>query len=119
MCLMSESTEQIKVVRRLREARYLFCHVPNGVEITERAKRTFIAEGVQKGVPDLMIFTPPPNKPEFVGCALEMKTTARGSGLRPNQKRWGADLQKVGWVWIVGWGAKDAIAKLRELGYDV
>ncbi len=116
---MSESTEQVKVVRRLREARYLFCHVPNGVEITERAKRRIRAEGVQPGVPDLMIFTPPPNKPEFVGCALEMKRGPGDGALRPNQKRWGADLQKVGWVWIVGWGAKDAIVKLRELGYQV
>ena len=116
---MNEATEQAKIVRRLRYAGILFCHVPNGLEITERAKRNLARQGLRPGVPDLLIFTPPPAKPGAAGTALEMKTTKRGSALRENQKEWLANLEAVGWESIVGWGAEDAIAKLRALGYEV
>ena len=116
---MSEATEQAKIVRRLRHARILFCHVPNGLEVTERAKRNLARQGLRPGVPDLLIFTPPPGRPGAVGTALEMKTTARGSALRENQKEWLANLSGCGWATIVGWGAEDALEKLRALGYDL
>ena len=76
--------------------------------------------GVRPGVPDLLIFTPPPNKPEAIGTALEMKTEKfTESQLRGSQREWLSSLESLGWVPLVGKGAEDAVLKLRELGYPI
>lgn len=117
----SEAAEQVKVVRRLKYARILFCAIPNGLETTVGATRTMHAEGLVPGAPDLVIFSPPPARPDLRGVALEMKRIgARDSDWRDNQREWARRLEaECGWVYLLGKGAEDAIEKLRGLGYDL
>jgi len=115
----SELSEQIAVVRTLQKGRVVFCAVPNGGKRGLHEARMLKASGTRAGVPDLLIFSVP-EEAEYVGVALEMK---RSDGSRSNlsslQKSWFAKLEKCGWKCIVGFGARDALAKLRDLGYTV
>lgn len=78
------------------------------------------AQGVRPGVPDLLIFDPPPNCPGKCGTALEMKTAKfTESQLRRSQRIWLADLADRNWISLVGHGAEHAIAQLQELGYSL
>lgn len=117
----SEALEQTNVVRRLKYARLLFCAIPNGLETTVAATRTMHAEGLVPGAPDLLIFTPPPNRPDVRGVALEMKReNAKDSDWRANQREWARALeQDCGWIYLLGKGCDDAVAKLRALGYEL
>jgi hypothetical protein len=120
LSVMSEATEQAKVVRRLRDAGIRFCHVPNGLETSARATMHLARQGVIPGVPDLLIFTKPPNRPEAVGVALEMKTEKfSDSQLRRSQREWLDDLETLGWVSLIGKGSADAVTQLRDLGYPI
>ena len=75
------------------------------------------ASGTRAGVPDLLIFDAPG---EFVGVALEMKRADGSvSNLSAAQKTWMEKLEARGWKCIVGFGARDALKKLRECGYAV
>ena len=58
--------------------------------------------------------------------ALEMKVASKApktsragpfSGCEPAQKQWLGALEAAGWNAIVGYGARDAVRKLRALGY--
>ena len=72
------------------------------------------------GMPDLLIFDPPPLRPDCFATALEMKREdARPSDLREDQLRWLTILGDRGWAAVVGLGANDALTKLRQLGYAV
>ena len=116
----SELSEQIEVVKRLRLARLLYCHVPNGGKRGRREEVLLKAAGTVAGVPDLLIFDEPPASPWQVGCALEMKREgARPSRVSAVQRQWLAELSERNWLCIVGYGAQDALVKLREAGYGV
>lgn len=125
-----ESRDQRRVVAELRRARprILFNLQANGLPLTPKVIKTALAEGMQKGCPDLMIFTPPPNEPEARGVALEMKVESkkpktdrahRFSGAEPHQREYLEALEGVGWVCIVAYGWGDALEQLADLGYDV
>jgi hypothetical protein len=116
----SEHSEQVVVVRKLRSAKVLFCAVPNGGRRQRLDAVKLKAEGVRRGVPDLLIFDAPPNHPDCVGTALEMKKQgASEAALSRFQKNWIKHLEKRGWLVIVGYGARDALTKLKEAGYPV
>ncbi len=116
----SEHSEQVIVVRRLRSADILHCAVPNGGKRNRKEAIKLTQEGVSRGAPDLLIFCPPPACPDKVGTALEMK---REGGceldLSRYQKKWLSNLEKLGWLVLVGYGARDALTKLRDAGYAV
>lgn len=93
-----------------------FFAVPNGAHTSAQEKSKLKAEGLVRGVPDLVITTPPPWQPGVVIVTLEMKR--RNGQLSDVQKEWMSGHEKLnGWLLIVGYGAQDAIHKLRELGY--
>jgi hypothetical protein len=120
MSRRTEAAEQVKVVRRLRYARLLYCAIPNGLPISAAATTTLHAEGLVNGAPDLLIFTPPPLFPDARGTALEMKTPAfKPSDWKPAQQEWAKNLEALGWKVLLGKGAEDAIEKLRALGYEL
>ena len=76
--------------------------------------------GVVAGVPDLLIFTRPPNMPEKCGVALEMKRSeGKPSDVTQAQREWMAKLEDLGWVCIIGYGAQNALDALRALGFRV
>jgi hypothetical protein len=119
MAGVPEHWEQVMVVKALSRCNAVYCAVPNGGYRTQREAGMFKAEGVQKGMPDLLIFTPPPSG-DFVGVALEMKKrNGKQSDLRESQRKWLSTLEDLGWKSIVGWGAMDAIEKLKDLGYEI
>ena len=113
----SELQEQIAVVRWLRTVGVLFCHVPNGGKRSRREAVRLKASGVVAGVPDLLIFDPPPIGGSC-GAALEMKRQgSTPSAVSKVQKVWLRELEARGWASLVGRGAEDAIEQLRALGY--
>ncbi len=117
---LSEHSEQVLLVRKLRGAKLLYCAVPNGGKRQRLDAVKLKAEGVKKGVPDLLIFDAPPNHPDCVGTAVEMKREGGSrSDLSRHQKQWAKDLEKRGWLVLVGFGAKDAVSKLIDAGYSL
>ena len=120
MSAPTEMSEQIIVVRALRQAGILFASVPNGGRRDAREARMLKASGVVAGVPDLLIFTRPPLQPEKCGVALEMKrSNGKPSNISKAQAEWLDRLEKIGWVCLVGYGAQNAFEGLRKMGFPV
>ena len=113
-----EAAEQAAVVRELRRLRIRFCAVPNGGRRDRIESINLKRQGVEPGAPDLLILTPPPAWPWSPGTALEMKRTgAQWSDVRKEQVEWLTELAVLGWYVVVGYGAADALEKLRKAGY--
>lgn len=97
--------------------RVLWCHVPNEgnrkVQYTAKLKRA----GLKSGVPDILIFTPPPLYPQYRGCAVEMKRV-KGGRLSEAQAAWLDSLSAIDWLTTVAAGADEAIGFFIECGYD-
>ncbi len=112
----SEEAEQAAVAQWLDLRHVLYTHVPNGgyrhIKTAARLKQ----QGVKAGVPDLLIFDPPPKYKGAVGVALEMKRVGikRAS---PAQQVWLKSMSDRGWLCAVQAGAAAAVAWLMELGY--
>ncbi len=112
----TEEAEQAAVCLWLNARRVLYCAVPNGgyrhIKTAARLKQ----QGVKAGVPDLLIFDPPPKYKGAVGVALEMKRVGikRAS---PAQQVWLKSMSERGWLCAVQAGAAAAVAWLMELGY--
>jgi hypothetical protein len=116
----TELSEQINVVRSLRAAGILFAAIPNGGRRDAREGRMLKASGVVAGVPDLLIFTRPPNQPDKCGVALEMKRSGgKPSDVSKAQRQWIENLEQLGWICIVGYGTQNALQHLRDLGFPV
>lgn len=125
---MEEEGDQARVVRELRRLKLLFNAQSNGLPLGAKASITAVATGLEAGCPDLLIFSPPPLAPDARGVALEMKrlkakpkTTRAGkwSGAKPHQRAYLDALEALGWVCLIGYGAQDALEKLKALGYAV
>jgi hypothetical protein len=119
----------------------MWCHVPNGGHRDPRVAAKLQGLGVKPGVPDILIFSPPPfwsqggrrmpacfRGPERVdpsltplprGIAIELKRQgATGSKLSTEQVDWGLGLSRLcGWYWFMASGAGEAIDELERLGY--
>ena len=115
--MVSELSEQIALVRELRKRKIVFCSVPNGGLRKKGEAVRLKMSGVEKGVPDLLIFDPPPNDMEKSGVALELKI--KGNKLSKAQEKWLELLEARGWVSLVCYGASEALEKLKGLGYGV
>ena len=111
-----ESWEQERVARWLGSRNILYCAVPNGQLRSKRIGAQLKREGVRSGVPDLLVFTPPPLFPAYRGVAIEMKRV-RGSKPTPSQLRWLKDLDRVGWYSAVCEGHEEAIQVLESMGW--
>lgn len=114
--LPTEEQEQVAVVKFLRRAGVLFTHPPNGGYRSKAAGARMKRLGTSPGVPDLLVFSSPPNEPDRVGVAIEMKRR-KGGTVSLSQERWMRGLEEMGWVVFVAKGAEEAIMRLRELGY--
>lgn len=114
----TEAHEMRMLAGWLDLAGVLWCHVPNGgkrhVATAKRLKR----EGTKAGVPDVLIFTPPPNARGYRGMAIELKR-ARGGTVSPEQEQWLSDLRECRWAALVATGASTAIKYLEEWGYSI
>lgn len=99
----------------------LFLHVPNeGVRSVMEAS-SLIAQGLQPGAPDYLIFTPP--ETGECGVAIELKKV----GWKPRnakdkmrlalQHAFLASLEDAGWTTKICYGWEDAVKFLEGLGY--
>ena len=114
-------TDEAKTLAAWMDAKRLcYCHVPNGGyslggnRFAQASKLR--AEGLKTGVPDYLIFDPPPSRPECPGAALELKRRT-GSKVSDEQREWIEALTIRGWAVTVARGADEAIEWLRGLGY--
>ena len=115
---MRESEEQIELARRLAAAGIVWFAIPNGGSRDVREARNLKRQGVQAGVPDLVILSTAEHAPR--GVALELKR-ADGSlrDVRPEQWAWLARFEAAGFVAVVGLGWRDSLKRLQQLGYEV
>lgn len=102
--------------RRVGGQRVLWTHPPNGGNRNAVTGAKLKRQGTKPGVPDALIFTPPPVRPDVRGVALELKRT-KGGRLSPEQREWLENLDRLGWITLVCKGATAAQRALRELGY--
>lgn len=112
----TETSEQMALVRWLRRHRLVFCHVPNGGLRLKSEARKLKAMGTQAGVPDILVFSPPPGG-EFVGAAIELKRIGGGRPATPSQREWLTRLSDLGWATTVARGHREAEEWLVSLGY--
>ena len=142
----SEESEQIKLAQWLDLAKVLWCHVPNGGGRSKREAARLKAAGVKAGVPDVLIFSQPPNywdcfrplddmderllaaftpdQPSYIGgqrisgVAIELKKPgSTWSAVSTVQRIWATNLTGEGWYWFAARGADEAIAELQRIGY--
>lgn len=109
----SEAVHQMELARYLRECRDdnpLFTAPCNGIESSSKAKRKAKDMGLQRGVPDLLIFEV---RPPYLGLAIELKRPAAGT-LSAEQREWIEALSARGWKASVQYGARAALREIRS-----
>jgi len=115
-----EAEIQIKIVALLRWHQVDVCHVPNsdgraGARNQARLGRL----GVEKGMPDLLIFDPTSpqgmNRWRHHSAALELKSDK--GRVTPEQTARLAKLSERGWAVAVTKGYDAAVAQLQAWGY--
>jgi hypothetical protein len=114
----TETQEQIRLFARLRKAGISAFHVPNGgARSSAREGRILKLAGVEEGVVDVLIVDVPEGSDKR-GTALEMKRASGSwSDVSEAQRRWLEYFVGAGWFGVVGYGCRDAVEKLRSIGY--
>lgn len=112
----TEDQEQTAVAKFLDLLGVAWCHVPNGGVRNKATAGRLKAHGVKSGVPDILIFTPPPMFPHSIGVAIELKR-AKGGTLSPEQKAWLESLGKHGWIARRCNGFGEVFDLINSLGY--
>ena len=113
---MSESKLQKAVAKLLDASGLLYCAVPNGGHRSIVTASRLKAEGVKRGVPDLLIFDEfcDYRKPGiYNGLAIELKDGKKGV-VSADQKRWMERLRECGWRAEVCRSGDEVIALLSE-----
>lgn len=102
-----ESKHQQWIVKWLRKRNILFTAPANGTHSSMSSRMTAFREGMQCGVPDLLIFSP---RHGFCGLAIEMKRPRKfTSRVSPEQEAYHTRLQKdANWAVFVCYGAEEA-----------
>jgi len=112
----TEHQVQCKIAVTLNRLGLLWCHVPNEGKRSVVAGARLRAAGLKSGVPDILIFSPAPNKPEVHGVAIELKRK-KGGRISETQKEWIWRLEEAGWRATVCHGYYEAMDELKKLGY--
>lgn len=121
MTPLSEYQEQCIVADYLRKRwpNVLWTATAGGVRLSIGAATKLKRMGLNRGVPDLLIFEPlviPADMGTSVFCpglAIEMKVQ-KGGVVSPEQKQWRKALTDRGWEALVCHGADEAIAAIEE-----
>ena len=111
-----EEVEQESLAAWLDFHGICWCHIPNEGKKTANYHMKIQRAGLKKGVPDCLIFDPPPLFPDHIGTAVELKRK-KGGSLSSEQRFWLAELETRRWKSKCCKGATEAIAWLETLGY--
>ena len=115
-----EWEEQVALVELMTIAKIDFYFVPNGGMFPVQHRARLARMGLQPGVPDICIVTPPPrHQPEWKNCRgvyIEMKRV-RGGRVSPEQQHWHDKLRKADCYVVVARGFEDARNALIQMGY--
>jgi hypothetical protein len=111
-----ERAEQRILAQYLDALNVLWCHPANEGMHKPQYRHAQALAGLKPGVPDCLIFTPPPTNPSARGLAIELK--AVDGRLSDAQSEWIDKLSALGWVTAVAYGADDAIGIVRSYGYE-
>ena len=117
---MTEHAIQATAVALLRKRGVTFFAVPNGGLRSKATAAKLWREGVQAGVPDLIILDPPPTQkerpyPAYVGLVVEIKTeTGRPS---KQQLDWLSQFSSRRWAARITYGLAELLTLLVEFGY--
>lgn len=112
----SESQLQRAVARVLDASGLLWCHVPNGGQRHPAVAKKLKAEGVKRGVPDVLVFEVCRGSASDLsfcdGLALELKVGRN----KPTaaQVEWHERLRKNGWRVEVCYTLDEVLGILRE-----
>ena len=121
-----EQIEQEAVVALLRKSDIMFAASLNGVRLGITQRIAAKDSGMEPGEPDLRIYDRPPNMPQYVGMAIEMKAASRARkttrGMKwgvaePHQRERLQMLEDRGWWCVVCCGREQAIDELKACGY--
>lgn len=120
-----EDAIQLAVAGALDAAGVAWFHPPMGGYRTSAEGGILKSLGAKAGVPDVMIFDPPPCSPVCVKCGrpaapgafVEIK--AGKNQTEPEQDAWHRVLHERGWLGGVSRGVVDTLNKLHTLGYPI
>jgi hypothetical protein len=120
---MSNETEaqiQKRLSTHLDSLNLLWTATANGGKRDKRTASSLKAQGVKRGVPDILIFTPPING-GGVGFAIELKVpaseTRRKGKVSEHQRVWMQELRSLGWRAEIAYGFDHAVELLEKAGY--
>lgn len=117
---MTEQKIQEALAKHLDALGVLWTATANGGIRAKAAAAALKRSGVKAGVPDVLIFTPPPSG-VGVGLAIELKRPREGK--RPkgrvsdHQRIWLEALRATGWRAEVAYGYDHALEILTAAGY--
>lgn len=95
----------------------LWTHPPNGGHRNKATAAALKRQGAKAGCPDVLVFSRPPDHPEFRGVAIELKRV-NGGAVSPEQTAWLKALDREGWHCSVCEGHAEAIQVLESLGFS-
>lgn len=117
--MLTEHQIQARAVGYLRQAGVRFFAVPNGGKRSGATAATLWKEGVESGVPDLVIIDPPRNDwlidGEWVGTVIEVKR--EGGRATPEQHKWLREFSDRGWRAHIAVGLPKLLEILCHYGY--
>ena len=93
----------------------LWMHPPNEGQRNPAYAAELKRRGVKPGVPDVLIFDPPPKFPGYRGTAIELKRI--GGKATISQFKWLEHLEDRAWAVAVVRGIDEAMDYLRQCGY--
>ena len=115
---MSEHDIQKRAVSLLRQAGVRFFAVPNGGLRSKHTALKLWQEGVEKGVPDLVIIDPPRGTAAqgWVGTVIEIKR-AQGGRVSPEQMQWIKAFADRDWKAHIANGLAQLLGLLHQYEY--
>lgn len=108
--------EQRTLTAWLNSAKVCWCYMPNTLCRPDSHGLKWKSLGYRQGLPEVMIFTPPPKARHFNGVAIKLQRK-KASAPTIDCNIWLRDLERQGWWAQAIKGADEAITWLRGLGY--
>ena len=118
-----EAFHHMSVARWMDVLGIFFAHYPSGEDRSISTGAKLKKMGVKPGIPDFLIFDPPPRAPFLRGTVLEMKgpIIPGDPSYRPSvsseQKDRLIDFWLRGWLPLAAYGSRQAIEYLEHWGY--